>query len=416
VSFPADGGPSVLLAEVPDGCPLQLATVPDTPWVSVALSTRAGGRYVITLTATANPGPPRSGMVRVGHVDLPLVQQSSIPSVVAFPGGPVEVGPTGGTLTIPFTLGQNCGWTAASTGAWAVITTATKGTGCSGTINVTVEAYTANALRDGELLINGIGLRIRQFGFDVNAPAEPRALSEAATFNTFRLAPESLATLFGNRLALTVEHATSLPLPTILGGVRVLFEYADGRVVFAPLLYVSPGQINLQIPPGTLGEVRVRVVAAGRTSTTHTTRPVLPVGANLFRVVSRERVLLTAAGYAHLFLPDGTERITPLADCNPFRDCFLVPVDRGPDGSELFITLFGNGFPADATPEEYEGPSAQPAFTLTYAGPHTQFVGVHQFNIRIPRSVQIPGSAIFDVSVRGIRSEQSIISFAPLRD
>ena len=63
------------------------------------------------------------------------------------------------------------------------------------------------------------------------------------------IAPGSLLSIYGQNLARTAQ-AASLPLPTTLGGVSVLI---NGFA--APLLYVSPAQLNVQAPweltPGT---------------------------------------------------------------------------------------------------------------------------------------------------------------------
>jgi uncharacterized protein (TIGR03437 family) len=42
-------------------------------------------------------------------------------------------------------------------------------------------------------------------------------------------------------------HA-ELPLPTTLEGAQVQLTDSSGNVSLSPLLYVSPGQINYQIP------------------------------------------------------------------------------------------------------------------------------------------------------------------------
>jgi uncharacterized protein (TIGR03437 family) len=57
------------------------------------------------------------------------------------------------------------------------------------------------------------------------------------------VAPGEIVTLFGAELAPAPEAARSFPLPTSLQGVRVMVGDAA-----APLLYVSPGQINFQVP------------------------------------------------------------------------------------------------------------------------------------------------------------------------
>ena len=52
-----------------------------------------------------------------------------------------------------------------------------------------------------------------------------------------------IATIFGTNLATSTQTTTSVPLPTSLGGTTVT---VNG--VGAPLLYVSPNQINFQVP------------------------------------------------------------------------------------------------------------------------------------------------------------------------
>jgi uncharacterized protein (TIGR03437 family) len=61
------------------------------------------------------------------------------------------------------------------------------------------------------------------------------------------LAPGSLAVVFGQNLAAVRTTATAPPFPIELGGVRVLLDGAA-----APLLYVSPTQINFQVPSSLL--------------------------------------------------------------------------------------------------------------------------------------------------------------------
>lgn len=57
------------------------------------------------------------------------------------------------------------------------------------------------------------------------------------------VAPSSVASVYGHNLAPAEASAGAVPLPATLGGVRVL---VNGKPV--PLFYVSPGQINFQVP------------------------------------------------------------------------------------------------------------------------------------------------------------------------
>jgi uncharacterized protein (TIGR03437 family) len=71
------------------------------------------------------------------------------------------------------------------------------------------------------------------------------AVTNAALFQNAAapVAPGALATIWGSALAPATQQAGSLPLPLAMQGVSVT---VNG--VFAPLLYVSPGQMNIQIP------------------------------------------------------------------------------------------------------------------------------------------------------------------------
>jgi len=57
------------------------------------------------------------------------------------------------------------------------------------------------------------------------------------------VSPGGIATIFGENLAKTTEQAARIPLPTSLAGAQVLVNGTP-----APLYYVSPSQINFQVP------------------------------------------------------------------------------------------------------------------------------------------------------------------------
>jgi hypothetical protein len=90
----------------------------------------------------------------------------------------------------------------------------------------------------------------------------PRAISVAST--TAIVAPQSLATLFASIPITGAENASSMPWPTRLGGITLEVQDSTGRTRIAPLLYVSPTQINFQVPKGTaLGEAALVITTDG---------------------------------------------------------------------------------------------------------------------------------------------------------
>ncbi|MCU0229156.1 MAG: S8 family serine peptidase [Bryobacterales bacterium] len=90
--------------------------------------------------------------------------------------------------------------------------------------------------------------------FLVRAIADPvvnqGGIVEGAGFTANRaVAPGSLVSIFGVNLGSVTLGAARVPLPIAIGGVNVSTDSRDRQVSQpAPLLFVSPGQINVQIP------------------------------------------------------------------------------------------------------------------------------------------------------------------------
>lgn len=77
------------------------------------------------------------------------------------------------------------------------------------------------------------------------------------------IAPGSLATAYGTGLAASATTA-QVPLPMGMNGVRVLVTTDGAKQVAAPLVYVSPGQVNFVIPSQVgIGDRRVVVEVDG---------------------------------------------------------------------------------------------------------------------------------------------------------
>src|SRR3954466_559214 len=89
------------------------------------------------------------------------------------------------------------------------------------------------------------------FCWSVAAPAQPTITSilNAASFEA-GVPRGCLVSIFGSGLAQSNASADGLPLPKKLGGTVVTVGELD---LEAPLYFVSPGQINLQLPFEALG-------------------------------------------------------------------------------------------------------------------------------------------------------------------
>lgn len=75
------------------------------------------------------------------------------------------------------------------------------------------------------------------------AQLKPPFITNGASFYVRSIVPGEIVSVFGENLSTAVEVATGFPLPTELGRTRVLVNK-----IAVPLFYVSPNQINFQVP------------------------------------------------------------------------------------------------------------------------------------------------------------------------
>jgi uncharacterized protein (TIGR03437 family) len=112
-----------------------------------------------------------------------------------------------------------------------------------------------------------INLAIQAPAFSGSGPyLSPAGVVNAASSAPFtaQVSPGELLTLYGTGLAPGTASASSLPLRDTLSGVQVLINQ-----VAAPILYVSPTQINVVVPFSNAGSVaQIQVVNNGANSNT----------------------------------------------------------------------------------------------------------------------------------------------------
>lgn len=194
-------------------------------------------------------------------------------------------------------------------------------------------------------------------------------------------APDSIASLFGTKLASTTVSAPATgTLPVSLDGTSV---YVNG--VTARLFFVSEGQINYQVPPGTAAGPAQVVVVAKDGSVSRGTVNVTPSSPGIFT--------RTANGFgapAAVASTNGTAFTINMA--NP--DGTPVAIDAG-----NFVAIFGTGFRFSST-----------AMTMSIGGTavtpigfaaQSEFVGLDQANVQIPASFAGRGDVDLTLTVDG---------------
>jgi uncharacterized protein (TIGR03437 family) len=171
----------------------------------------------------------------------------------------------------------------------------------------------------------------------------PAARAVSAAGGTAIVAPESLATLF---VPTPVTASTSAGAPswtTSLGSISLEVKDSTGAARLAPLLYVSPTQVNFQVPSGTaLGDATLAIVAGGGTTQVGSMQ-VDTVAPGLFLVSG---TIPAATGM--LVDPGGDQTPVPVFTCSPSApgvSCESSPIPLSTAGtSSIYVTFFGTGF------------------------------------------------------------------------
>jgi uncharacterized protein (TIGR03437 family) len=208
----------------------------------------------------------------------------------------------------------------------------------------------------------------------------------AASYDSAMLAPDSIAAAFGADISNTTQAAGTTPLPTELAGTRVKLRDSVGIEHFAPLFFVSPTQVNYQVPPAAaLGFASATVL---RSNLPSSCGPVMiaRVAPGLFAADASGKGV--AAAVVLRIKADGTSVTEPVVRFDPVLNRFIaVPIDLGPSTDQVFLSLFGTGIKQRSSLSVVSLTIGGASAEVTYAGQQGQFVGLDQVNGRIPRSL-----------------------------
>jgi len=246
---------------------------------------------------------------------------------------------------------------------------------------------TANALQT-TFGLNSQDSFVANIGVTGPIPAvSPGGVQNGATFLPTAVAPGSVVTIKGSNLAGLIAAAQSFPLGTAMSGVTVS---VNGTA--APLFYVSPTQINIQLPyeiaPGTAA---LSINACGGTSqvASFTVAPAAPY------------ILIAGNGAALIQNPDYTLN-TPSQPAHPGDTVMVYLIGAGaldnsiPDGVAAPMNVFSRAVAASSA--TIGGQTA----SIYFLGMTPGFVGLAQANVTIP---SLPsGQYALTLTVGGVTS------------
>jgi len=187
------------------------------------------------------------------------------------------------------------------------------------------------------------------------------------------VAAESIISVYGTELATGTVVATTVPVPISLDGNTVTVTDSDGIARQAPLYFVSPSQINFEIPTGTaMGTATVTIQNQNGT----TQSAVIQIGS-----VSPGIFELNGSGLAAAWvLPVISGAQQPLLPVWQVVAGGVVPlaVSLGPSTEQIYLEMYGTGIRNAKTVTVTMGGLSVP---VLYYGAAPGYAGEDQVNI-----------------------------------
>jgi uncharacterized protein (TIGR03437 family) len=216
----------------------------------------------------------------------------------------------------------------------------------------------------------------------------------AASFIPGPVAPGSLVSIFGTNLAGSSTGATSFPLPTSLGDTSITLNG-----ILMPLLYVSPTQVNAQVP---------FEISTGTMSIVATSNDTKSLPATVEISGTSPGIFLLQGTRAAAWNLDGSVNST----LNPVKAGSYVTVYF--TGQGALDNPNADGAPAPMTPlsrtlADTTATIGGMKALVSFSGATPTLAGISQVNLVVPTGLA-PGDHPVEITVGGMTSNPGTVS------
>ena len=198
-----------------------------------------------------------------------------------------------------------------------------------------------------------------------------------------------------------------IQLPLVLGGTTVRVRDMNMNDRAARLFFVSPGQINYQIPSNTaVGNAEVTITNSNGVISTGKIK-ISAVSPGIFSVTSDGSGLAAAEIQR---ISGTTSTVEPIAQFGA-GVWTAIPIDWKNATDNLYLVLYGTGLRNVMALGNVGVKIGTTTLPVQYAGPHGTFVGVDQVNILLPRTLAAGGAVDLILTAEGKAANTVKVNF-----
>jgi len=205
----------------------------------------------------------------------------------------------------------------------------------------------------------------------------------AASFDEFGLAPGSIVAGFGSSLAPSVALAPAAKLPTTLNGITVKIRDGSGAEWNAPLFFVSPAQINYQLPEGISPGAAVvtvtgnenRLIALGVLRVASTYPSLFAANSDAKGVAAAQLLRISA---------EGNQTYEPVYRFDAVSGRYVaIPLRKGKADERTLLVIYGTGIRHRVSENDVLLQMGDKYLPVLFSGAHEVFAGLDQVNVEL---------------------------------
>jgi uncharacterized protein (TIGR03437 family) len=218
---------------------------------------------------------------------------------------------------------------------------------------------------------------------------------------SYRVAAGSIASAWGQFPVAAPATPAGDTLPSTLGGITVTVQDSAGVARQASLYYASSQLINYVVPPGTASGVATVTIGSSLSGAF-----VGAVAPALYAANGGGTGI--AAALAVRASSNGTQTPVQVFQCSP--SCTATPMSLGAPTDILVVELYGTGIAGRSSLGNVTAQIGGVDATVAYAGAQSQYPGMDQVNVYVPRALAGAGEVPVVLTVDGVTANVVTIS------